>query len=217
MPNRSLIRASASGDSGGGAQKTLTVQGSKLSANFDSTSALALPSLGVCISVHCQSLRTSSLHSAMISAQAGSSAESDRSENGMTIYDASVSQMMSRNPLSHARDRPILTAAHSAMDEEQHWMLEAKPQIQSPRWSLKTPPAPAGPGLPLEQPSVLSLMQDGDNGGLQAMRPMAGEKGVERVDAGSSETRRRRKHAEKKDEVGSLGWRTSGSGADIYI
>jgi hypothetical protein len=45
-------------------------------------------------------------------------------------------------------------------------ILREKPLIQPPVWSRMTPPAPAGPGFPSAEPSVLSLKKL-VGGGLQ--------------------------------------------------
>ncbi|OMO54203.1 Male sterility, NAD-binding protein [Corchorus capsularis] len=55
--------------------------------------------------------------------------------------------------------RPSRRAQNSARKFEAMPIYRTQPEIHSPLWSLIMALAPAGPGLPLEEPSVLSLNQ----------------------------------------------------------
>jgi hypothetical protein len=56
-----------------------------------------------------------------------------------------------------ASSKPVITAHNSTLTGEQIPMLIAKPLHHVPKLSLKIPPAPAVPGLPLLQPIKLQV------------------------------------------------------------
>lgn len=56
-----------------------------------------------------------------------------------------------------ARDKPSLIPQSSARTFVACPRFLLKPAMQWPKWSLLRPPAPAGPGLPAEEPSVWCL------------------------------------------------------------
>ena len=65
---------------------------------------------------------------------------------------------MNLNPISQASAKPCQTAANSAIlfDARPKW--REKPEIHTPEWSRKIPPAPANPGLLMALLSMFSLI-----------------------------------------------------------
>ena len=69
----------------------------------------------------------------------------------------SISSWINSNPNSHANKRPCLTAANSATLFVAIPKFRENLDIQNPKLSHNSPPAPAIPRLPMEVPSVLSV------------------------------------------------------------
>ena len=67
-------------------------------------------------------------------------------------------------PFTLASIRPRKMALNYALTEEQTPRFSAKPSSQVPFQSLKTPSQPAGPGFPLEVPSVFKQTHPGGGG-----------------------------------------------------
>ena len=66
--------------------------------------------------------------------------------------------------MSITKERPSRRAQSSAMTLDADPICLVKPLNQFPSWSQITPPPPAGPGLPFDEPSVFNLIHPGMGG-----------------------------------------------------
>ena len=68
------------------------------------------------------------------------------------------SSCMYLNPMSQVSAKPCLAAANSAMLFDASPKCRENPEIHSPQWFRKMPPASASPGLLMALPLVFSLI-----------------------------------------------------------